>query len=81
MAEGHYRSKNELQDATQKEETKLVGPRLLLTGAAAQDIREFLHEAGLLRCLLSRLSLWARDRGSAIVRSQVRLAVLELSLC
>jgi hypothetical protein len=65
-----------------RNKTKLVGPRLLLAGAAAKDICEFLHEAGLLGCLLPRLlSLWTCDWGSAVVRSQVRLAVLELGLC
>jgi hypothetical protein len=66
-----------------RNKTKLVGPRLLLAGTAAHDIREFLHEAGLLGCLLPRLwGLWTRGWGGTVaVRSQVWLAVLELSLC
>jgi hypothetical protein len=55
VTEGYYRSKNGLQDATQREENQAWGPPSLLAGAAAERIRQFLHEARLLRRLLPRL--------------------------
>jgi hypothetical protein len=53
----------------------------LFPGAAAEHIHNLLHNAGLLRLLLSRLlDVGARRWCRTVGRCQVGLAVLELSL-
>lgn len=81
MTDENFRSKNGLQNATQKEQNRKIRQALLFPGTAAQDVRDFLHEAGLLRLLPSRL--WDVGAGCccSAVGSQVGLAVLKLSLC